>query len=80
MKRSRQSTTILAAVTRIVTGAAGYANWRNSRTSTLEMNIGDETLRIEKVGESPSGGVMMHHGNTPIKWSHCGAALALLSH
>lgn len=50
MKLSRQSTTIPAAVALIVIGAVGYAIWRDSRTNTLEMNIGDETLRIETDG------------------------------
>lgn len=38
------------AVLLIVVGAVGYAIWRDSQTSTMEINIGDETLRIETDG------------------------------
>ncbi|MFC4726289.1 hypothetical protein AB6B38_09745 [Glycocaulis abyssi] len=38
------------AVLLIVIGAVGYAMWRDSQTNTMEINIGDETLRIETDG------------------------------
>lgn len=38
------------AVILVVVGAVGYAIWRDSQTSTMEINIGDETLRIETEG------------------------------
>ncbi|MGP1276292.1 MAG: hypothetical protein ACQRW7_12835 [Caulobacterales bacterium] len=38
------------AVVLILVGAVGYALWRDSQTQTLEINLGDETLRIESEG------------------------------
>jgi thiosulfate reductase cytochrome b subunit len=38
------------AVALILAGAIGYAIWRDSQTNTMEINIGDETLRIETDG------------------------------
>ncbi|KPP82356.1 MAG: hypothetical protein HLUCCA04_06350 [Oceanicaulis sp. HLUCCA04] len=38
------------AVVLILVGAVAYAIWRDSQTNTMEINIGDETLRIETDG------------------------------
>lgn len=38
------------AVVLILVGAVGYAIWRDSQTNTMEINLGDETLRIETDG------------------------------
>jgi hypothetical protein len=50
MRASKPVVYILAAAALIVIGAVGYAIWRDSQTNTFEMNIGDETLRIETEG------------------------------
>ncbi|MFN3834824.1 MAG: hypothetical protein ACK4NO_02875 [Glycocaulis sp.] len=50
MKLDRKIVYLGAAVLLLVAGAVGYAVWRDSQTNTLEINIGDETLRIETDG------------------------------
>ncbi len=50
MKASKPIVYIVLAVALVVIGAVGYAIWRDSQTNTFEMNIGDETLRIETEG------------------------------
>ncbi|WBQ12994.1 hypothetical protein L2D00_14250 [Hyphomonadaceae bacterium BL14] len=50
MKLSKSATYVILAVALVVIGAVGYAIWRDSQTETFEMNIGDETLRIETEG------------------------------
>lgn len=50
MRSDRKLVYAGVAVLLIVIGAVGYAMWRDSRTNTLEINIGDETLRIETDG------------------------------
>lgn len=50
MKADRKVVYLAIAVLLVVAGAVGYALWRDSQTNTLEINIGDETLRIETDG------------------------------
>jgi len=50
MKSDRKLIYVVAGALLIVIGAVGYAVWRDSQTNTLEINIGDETLRIETEG------------------------------
>lgn len=50
MKSDRKLIYVVAGALLIVMGAVGYAVWRDSQTNTLEINIGDETLRIETEG------------------------------
>jgi hypothetical protein len=50
MRASKPVVYIVLAVALVVIGAVGYAIWRDSQTNTFEMNIGDETLRIETEG------------------------------
>lgn len=50
MKLSKSATYVILAVALVVIGAVGYAIWHDSQTETFEMNIGDETLRIETEG------------------------------
>lgn len=50
MKTDRKLIYIAMAALLLAAGAVGYAVWRDSQTNTLEINIGDETLRIETQG------------------------------
>lgn len=50
MRGDRKIIYIVIAVILVVIGAVGYAIWRDSQTNTLEINLGDETLRIETEG------------------------------
>lgn len=50
MRLSKSATYVILAIALVVIGAVGYAIWRDSQTETFEMNIGDETLRIETEG------------------------------
>ncbi len=50
MKPDRKIVYLGVAVLLVLVGAVGYALWRDSQTNTLEINIGDETLRIETEG------------------------------
>ncbi|MCW5723546.1 MAG: hypothetical protein KIS81_01155 [Maricaulaceae bacterium] len=50
MKSRKTVYYVLAAAVLIAIGAIGYAMWRDSRTNTLEINIGDETILIETQG------------------------------
>lgn len=50
MRTSKPVVYIVLGIALAAIGAVGYAIWRDSQTNTLEMNIGDETIRIETQG------------------------------
>ncbi|WP_199200467.1 hypothetical protein [Alkalicaulis satelles] len=50
MKLPKAVVYIILAAALAGAGALGYALWRDSQTETFEMEIGDETLRIETEG------------------------------
>ncbi|GGG91175.1 hypothetical protein GCM10007420_03050 [Glycocaulis albus] len=50
MRSNRKLVYAGVAVLLIAIGAVAYAVWRDSQTNTMEINIGDETLRIETDG------------------------------
>lgn len=50
MRSNQKLVYVGVAILLIVIGAVGYAIWRDSQTNTMEINIGDETLRIETDG------------------------------